>query len=169
MCLNIKFLRMGVWIFFGVLSFSLVAAAQPSEKLGCQVGVRLIEGISGVESSKVQLSRELEPVRAQLVGLPFQAYRVLGYQESLVAVDEEEAFDFLVSREKNFRVEVIPHRPGGQKVPFTVRWVDGSSGRRLVATRLRISNGSSVVLGTEDESSGSLLVAVTCSCPPESR
>lgn len=169
MCLKINFLRTGVWIFFGVLSFSPMAVAQPGEKLGCQVGVRLIEGVSGAESSKAQLSRELEPVRAQLLGLPFKAYRVLGYQESLVAVDEKEAFDFFVSQEKNFQIEIIPHRPGGQKVTFTLRWVDGSSGRRLVATRLRINNGSSVVLGTEDESSRSLLVSVTCSCPPEPR
>ena len=151
------------------LLFCLVAGpafAQEANQPTCVTGIRVIRGLdSGPEVRKMKLRTgpNLRDVRGQLQTLPFKQFRILDRKEARVKVRERAEIQVMAANDMQHVVSVQPHLVSNGKVHFTLDW-QGENGEELLSTKLRVKNGKSVVLGTDNSHNMSTILCVTLDC-----
>ncbi len=142
----------------------------------CEVAARLVEakhkhrGKPDKKNVADPSEKESEEEREQLKTLPYGSFETLSVQRSEVAIGETGTLELPQRGGAPFRVKVTPHSFADNKVHYTVQWTtpvetsgtlrqtQGEAAGRstekrgeesVVATRLGVENGRSIMLGTD--------------------
>jgi len=142
---------------------SLVALALPSGVKAeenaihakCQINVRLIQAVHEIESKKhkQKQAKSAESLSSdehqQLEALPFGAYNTVDRKSAETSSFTPVSFELAAgdsAGNENFTVSVTPHSLADNKVHYTLEWSTPRE-QSVVATRLGVENGRSVMIG----------------------
>jgi len=165
-----KELSLVVVLVLAFLPASVLAEKGGRGKKGdrdCVASVRVIEGTQRsqqMRKMKLTTGPMLTDVKHQLQPLPYRNFRVLDRQEKSVRLGHLVKFRMRGLNNQQHLVSVKPHEIAGKKIHCTVGWKD-AAGKELLSTKLRVLNGKTVVLGTENSGDRSTIIGVKLDCP----
>ena len=136
------------------------SANQASVK-NCNVGVRLIRGMSGEGAQ--HLERQLRDLKDQLDSLPFSRFEVLQRKQATRQLHEQAEFRVVDAANRSHLVKVVPYSMMSNRVHVGVDW-QGPEGETIVATKFKVENGQSMVWGADGAGGESTLLCVKVHC-----
>ncbi len=145
---------------------STEAAARPA---ACGVEVRVIKGAQRrgqYRFKRLETGNFLTDVKSQLQPLPYGSYKVLEAVEKEVRLGEQVDFQLTGATGDSQRLGVRPEKLLGKRVQTQINWEDAAGGP-LLSTKLRMTNGETMVLGTENDAQSSTIVCIKVACKTE--
>jgi len=143
--------------FVGLLanSFCLVSPVLADENAvhaKCQIDLRLVQAMHeslGKNDTGASLSSD---ENEQLEGLPFGSYKTVDIKSAKTSSFTPVSFELAAEDENNkklqFIVSVNPHSLADNKVHYTLEW-STTGEKSVVATRLGVENGRSIMIGAD--------------------
>lgn len=141
------------------VSLALVPGANAQENAvhaKCEINVRLVQAIhgrktKGVNNKENQQKSLSADEHQQLESLPFGSYATLDIKTAKTSSFTPVVFDLLAGDSKNretFTVTVTPNSLADNKVHYTLEWSTPAQ-KSVVATRLGVENGRSIMIGAD--------------------
>lgn len=118
----------------------------------CTVTTRLIEAKRGKPKAAHGMEQE-ERDQLTALPLPYGRYQTLTQNKIETALGQKISFNLAEIKGKEYVVSVTPHSFSENKVHYTFEW-KAPGDQSVVATRLGVENGRSVMLGTEVSQEG---------------
>ncbi|MCC6221262.1 MAG: hypothetical protein IT291_08500 [Deltaproteobacteria bacterium] len=146
---------------FYVFIFGLVEVFADSVVVprGCLVTVRSLKASNGENRGHESIS----DLQEQLGALPFSSYEVIDSKQASLELSSRGRFDIAGLESSTHKVMVLPHFVADDQVQVTVDW-QGPQGERLLSTKLKVVNNKSVVLGSDGNDDGSMILCVRVNC-----
>ena len=152
-----KFPRSFFYLSLLVLPLSLPSVSFCEENAvhaKCQINVRLIKAVHGNVNKKSKKKAAEQAALSsdenqQLEALPFGSYKTVDMKSADTSSFTPVSFELAAGDPKNtehFTVSVTPHSLADNKVHYTLEWSTPAE-KSVVATRLGVENGRSVMIG----------------------
>ena len=154
---------------------STVVALEPaySQASHCDLMVRLVSAMGGpgvkegqevsLPAKNLHMSSFVQDASDQLGALPFDDYRPLDRKEARVVKGQSVTFMLRAEGAADYKLSVEPKIISKKRVCLKVDWRE-RSGRKIVATRLKVANGENVVLGSDEGEHGPMVVLIKPVC-----
>jgi L-fucose isomerase, second N-terminal domain len=137
------------------------------KKQPCRVSVRMIKGsrkAEGFAGKEMKTKQYLHDVKPHLKSLPYGKYKVVDSGKQIVQMRESGHFVLTGYQEQKHSVDIMPiSRMKPNLVQVMVDWT-GPKQEQLLSTKVKLTNGKSMVVGTENTKDVSTLICVTVDC-----
>jgi hypothetical protein len=151
-------------------ALGLAQDAKPSKlskKHPCLVSVRIIKASRKAESfagKEMKTKKYLRDVKPHLNSLPYGEYKVIDSGKQTVNMSQSGHFVLTGYRKQKHLVDIMPiARMKPELVQIMVDWT-GPKQEQFLSTKVKLTNGKSMVVGTENTEDVSTLICVTVDC-----
>ncbi|MCC6931952.1 MAG: hypothetical protein IT292_01675 [Deltaproteobacteria bacterium] len=139
---------------------------EPLNPNQCSVVVRTLKGYDRGNdriSEEHQIKGELVDLKGQIENLPFGHFELIDAKTQIVNKNETGLFALKCALGKDHLVQVTPLGLDGIKSIVQVKWT-GPAQENMVNSKMGITNGRTIMLGTEHQQERCTLISLKVTC-----